>query len=52
MILGTLGGCGKQDTQEPPKVEIDYDNSELYTQEDMDAAPRGSESCWKTGCTE
>ena len=22
MILGTLGGCGKQDTQEPPKVEI------------------------------
>ena len=23
MILGTLGGCGKQDTQEPPKVEID-----------------------------
>ena len=38
MILGTLGGCGKQDTQEPPKVEIDYGNSELYTQEDMDAA--------------
>ena len=33
MILGTLGGCGKQDTQEPPKVEIDYGNSELYTQE-------------------
>ena len=31
MILGTLGGCGKQDTQEPPKVEIDYGNSELYT---------------------
>lgn len=30
MILGTLGGCGKQDTQEPPKVEIDYGNSELY----------------------
>ena len=22
----------------PPKVEIDYGNSELYTQEDMDAA--------------
>ena len=38
MILGTLGECGKQDTQEPPKVEIDYGNSELYTQEDMDAA--------------
>ena len=34
MILGTLGGCGKQDTQEPPKVEIDYGNSELYTQEE------------------
>ena len=22
MILGTLGGCGKQDTQEPPKAAI------------------------------
>ena len=42
MILGTLGGCGKQDTQEPPKVEIDYGNSELYTQEDMDAAETGT----------
>ena len=44
MILGTLGGCGKQDTQEPPKVEIDYGNSELYTQEDMDGVREDIES--------
>ena len=52
MILGTLGGCGKQDTQEPPKVEIDYDNSELYTQEDMDAAIQVIEAEFATweGC--
>ncbi len=52
MILGTLGGCGKQDTQEPPKVEIDYGNSELYTQEDMDAAIQVIEAEFATweGC--
>ena len=54
MILGTLGGCGKQDTQEPPKVEIDYGNSELYTQEDMDAAIQVIEAefaTWPTAAT-
>ena len=52
MILGTLGGCGKQDTQEPPKVKIDYGNSELYTQEDMDAAIQVIEAEFATweGC--
>ena len=46
------GGCGKQDTQEPPKVEIDYGNSELYTQEDMDAAIQVIEAEFATweGC--
>ena len=38
MIIVDMDGYCKQDTQEPPKVKIDYGNSELYTQEDMDAA--------------
>ena len=56
MILGTLGGCGKQDTQEPPKVKIDYGNSELYTQEDMDRLmtyiiPETRHAGWTSSCS-
>ena len=33
MILGTLGGCGKQDTKEPPKFFNDTATTEIYTRQ-------------------